>query len=274
MKSNQPLYVKEGDYLDFGFEPCANAFFDFYVTPKYTCKPLLQLEDVTFFLFLRKNVNKRNPKWKMPSVRQMMGRVGVSQRKLEGMMERLIRAGLLKKESGAAAGAKGENVRNEYLLSDPLHTLPEFLAFVAHGDLNEELKPEWREYIAPMLEDYPVRVSRTPSHESSNPVRELHTPPVREPHTHKQTSYKQTEWDDIWDSVLEVLKGQLPQTTYSGFVAPARLTGLSDGIATITIPDAKAKDWLENRLERQLRLLLSIESKTKIGTIHVIIDGI
>src|SRR3990172_10376106 len=107
----------KGRQIDFGFEPCANAFFDFYVTPKYIDPPLLQLEDIAFFLFLRKNVNLHNPGWKMPSIRQMMRRLGVSQRKLEAMMARLIKARLLEKVSGYRAGENGQNIPNDYLLA-------------------------------------------------------------------------------------------------------------------------------------------------------------
>src|SRR5687768_5078769 len=78
----QAMYVKQGRYIDFGFEPCANAFFDFYVNPKYIDPPLLDIQDVGFFLFLRKNVNPKSPSWKMPSIRQMKRRLGVGQDRL------------------------------------------------------------------------------------------------------------------------------------------------------------------------------------------------
>ena len=39
----------------------------------------------------------------------------------------------------------------------------------------------------------------------------------------------------------------------------------------ITIPDPRAKDWIENRLARQLKQLLSIEAKMKVETIGVVV---
>ena len=89
--------------------------------------------------------------------------------------------------------------------------------------------------------------------------------------THKQTSTKQTEWDEIWSSVLETLKTQLAQSTYQSFVEQTRLTGLKDGTATVELPNAKAKDWLENRLARQLKQLLTIESGTKVENVCIVV---
>jgi hypothetical protein len=262
---DQSLYVKQGRYIDFGFEPCANAFFDFYVNPKYIDPPLLDIQDVGFFLFLRKNVNPKNPSWKMPSIRQMKRRLGVGQDRLTAIMGRLEHTGLLVKESGIGQGGKGENISNTYLLSDPLPTLVEFLyAF------KDELKEEWRIYLFSL--DPVPDLGTPPVPETGTYVPEVGTPAVPDLGTHKQTSYKQTDWDDIWSSVLESLRGQLPQSTYYSFVEPTRLTELCNGVATITLPNIKAKDWIENRLARQLKQLLSIEGKMQIDTIRVVID--
>ena len=64
------IILKKGRFTNFGFEPCSNAFFDFYVSPKYISPALLKLEDVAFHLFLRKNLNDRDPTWRMPTMRQ------------------------------------------------------------------------------------------------------------------------------------------------------------------------------------------------------------
>lgn len=77
------------------------------------------------------------------------------------------------------------------------------------------------------------------------------------------------EWDHLWSRILETLKAQIPANSYASFVAPAKLTNLCDGTATITIPNSKAKDWIENRLARQLKQLLSIEGKIKVTDIRV-----
>ncbi len=265
MANSQATYVKQGRYIDFGFEPCANAFFDFYVNPKYVDPPLLDIQDVGFFLFLRKNVNPKSPQWKMPSVRQMKRRLGISQDRLDGMLKRLETADLLVKESGFGQGTKGENIANTYLLSDPLPTLTEFLyAF------RQELKGEWREYLTSLD---PVPEIGTPPSINGDPVPEIGTPPAPETGTHKQTSAKQTEWDETWSSVLETLKTQLAQSTYQSFVEQTRLTGLKDGTATVELPNAKAKDWLENRLARQLRQLLTIETGKMIEKVVIVVAG-
>ncbi len=255
------MRVKQGRFIDFGFEPCANAFFDFYVTPKYIDPPLLELQDVAFFLFLRKNVNPSNPNWKMPSVRQMMRRLHVSQRKLDAMIARLSRAKLLEKESGLKAGEKGENVSNDYLLSDPYPTLEEFLvAFY------EDIKDTWKAYID---EIYPVREMHTGARESD-------TPPVRETDTaYKQTTSKeQTVEEELWHSVLETLRLQLPAATFDSFIRNSSLVSLENGTATIELANSRAKGWVENRLEKQIRMLLSIErGGDRVKELHIVEKG-
>jgi hypothetical protein len=260
------MYVKQGRYIDFGFEPCANAFFDFYVNPKFIDPPLLDLQDVGFFLFLRKNVNPKNPAWKMPSIRQMKRRLGVGQDRLLAIMKRLEHTGLLVKETGLGQGEKGANISNTYLLSDPLPTLAEFLyAF------QDELKEEWKAYLASLDPVPEMGTGGVP--ETGTGVPETGTAAVPDSGTHKQTSDQQTAWDDLWLSVLDLLRLQMPYTTYLTFVEPTRLVDFRDGTATIALRNPLAKDWVENRLAWQLKKLLAIESKTKVEAIRVVIDG-
>jgi len=107
------------------------------------------------------------------------------------------------------------------------------------------LKEKWRDYLVTL--DPVPDLGTPPVPEMRTYLPEVGTPPVPDLGTHKQTSYKQTsykqtEWDDIWSSVLESLRGQLPQSTYYSFVEPTRLTELCNGVATITLPDIKAKE--------------------------------
>ncbi|GEM_PF-3653333 len=51
---DQILYVKRGRFNGLGFEPAFNSYFDFYLDCKYFGEPLLELQDVTFHLYLRK----------------------------------------------------------------------------------------------------------------------------------------------------------------------------------------------------------------------------
>jgi hypothetical protein len=262
---DQVIRVKRGRISGLGFEPCFNVFFDYYLSSKYFDPPLLQFEDVTFFLYLRKNINDSNPNWKMPTIRQIMRKFSVSYSRLKGIFTRLSDAKLLEKLSGVGKGDKGENVPNEYILSDPIQTLDEFLQVALSGFFTRPLKEQWLEYFN---DEDPCRENRdTPSRYSIQL-------PVSEIATHKQTSiFKQGgELDILWDSVLEVLKTQLPPATFRDFMEPTLLTDLTGGVATVTIPP-KAKDWIENRLARQLKQLLSIEGKMKVETICVVIQN-
>src|SRR5215212_10001769 len=70
----------------------------------------------------------------------------IGQKRVYSMLERLEKAHLLTKESGTRVGAVNE--RNDYILSDPISTLAEFLEVAL-----ENLFPY------PLLEPY---VSKTP----------------------------------------------------------------------------------------------------------------
>jgi hypothetical protein len=211
---DQVVHLKRGRFNQYGFEPAWNAYFDFYASPKYIEPPLLQLEDIAFHLFLRKNLNDQNPNWRMPSIRQMKRRLHVSQDRLEAMMVRLDAAHLLKKVSGYHQGDEGANIPNHYILSDPIQTLEEFLSVAAAGVFSRPLKEEWQEFLA----DDPLYRN------SVQGVPEVGTAPVPEIGTDKQTSFlKQTgvitENDRLWESVLATLKLQLPAASFYSFVA-------------------------------------------------------
>jgi hypothetical protein len=262
---SQIIHVKRGRFHNYGFEPCSNAFFDFYVSPKYIEPALLQLEDVGFFLFLRKNINDTNPRWKMPSVRQMMRRLGVGQRKLEAMMARLDGAHLLKKESGFRRGKDQANITNSYLLSDPIQTLDEFLTVAAEDLFPRALKPEW------------VPCTRN----EYRGVRELDTAPVCETDTYKQTlNTKQTgdtEEITLWDRVLSVLKLQTAPATFNSFVVDTNLKSIVDGMATVATSKPFAIDWLENRMKNNIRKTLNLELRlmgetTTVKDVQVVIE--
>ena len=96
-----------------------------------------------FHLFLRKNLNLHNPEWRMPSIRQMMRRLNIGQKKIQGMMLNLERAHLLSKESGYRKGEYGDNVQNVYILSDPVQTLEEFIKIAQQGFFPYPLRSEW-----------------------------------------------------------------------------------------------------------------------------------
>ncbi|HEY8601129.1 MAG TPA: hypothetical protein VIL85_22040 [Thermomicrobiales bacterium] len=117
-----------------GFETAWNEYFDCYATTTYLEAPLIRLEDISYHLYLKKNINPTNPRWELPSFRQLKKILGLSQDKIQGIEARLGVAGLLLKESGKGKGARGENVANDYLLYEPLE-LADFLLAVTAGRL-------------------------------------------------------------------------------------------------------------------------------------------
>lgn len=110
--SDQVIHVKKGRFNSFGFEPLWNSYFDFYLDSRYFKEPLLELQDVTFHLYLRKNLNDHNPRWKMPTIRQIMKKFRIGQAKVYAMLDRLEKAHLLTLESGVRVDVVNE--RNDY----------------------------------------------------------------------------------------------------------------------------------------------------------------
>jgi hypothetical protein len=130
-----------------GFESAWNEYFDCYASTTYVEEPLIRLEDVSYHLYLKKHINPTNPRWELPSFRQLKKILGLSQDKLQGIEARLATARLLLKDSGKGKGAKGENVANDYLLYEPLE-LADFLLAVANGELPGTLNEKGQRKLA------------------------------------------------------------------------------------------------------------------------------
>jgi hypothetical protein len=108
---------KEG-LRGFGFEPAFNEFYDLYASDKVLSKPILRLEDIAMYLYLRKCVNVERDDWQPPSIRHLRRKFKISSGKIYTILERLEKAHLLRKESGVREA--GGNVPNRYSLFDPL----------------------------------------------------------------------------------------------------------------------------------------------------------
>jgi hypothetical protein len=90
-------------------------------------------------------------------------------------------------------------------------------------------------------------------------------PPVPEIDTYKQTSFsnkqEMSNLENLWNAVLATLKLQLLSTTFIAFIEDTRLLAIDNAIATVELANPSAKDWVEQRLSRQLKHLLFIEGK-------------
>jgi hypothetical protein len=237
---DQIIYVKRGRTNGLGFEPAWNAYFDFYLDTRYFGKALLQLEDVTFHLYLRKNINDKNPKWKMPTMRQMKKKFGVGHPRIGSIIERLQSAHLLKKESGIKPGQP--NVANNYILSDPIPTLQEFLTVAAEGVFGLELKFDW---------------CAQNKHTEDDRVLDSSTPGVPEMSTDQQTLLKQT-----WDKILSSLRESMLPATFTAFLADTDLE-VEGSTAFIRTSNTFAHGWIENRMKDKLLKLLNVELHAK-----------
>ncbi len=102
----------------FGFEPAFNEFYDLYASDKVLSKPILRLEDIAMYLYLRKCVNVERDDWNPPSIRHLRRKFKISSGKIYTILERLEKAHLLRKQSGVRE--EGGNVPNRYALFDPL----------------------------------------------------------------------------------------------------------------------------------------------------------
>jgi hypothetical protein len=101
----------------FGFEPAFNEFYDLYASDRVLSKPILRLEDIALYLYLRKCVNVEKEGWKPPSIRHLKRKFRIGADRLYEILDRLERAHLLRKVSGAR---RSGNVPNQYRLFDPL----------------------------------------------------------------------------------------------------------------------------------------------------------
>ena len=260
---DQVIHVKRGRLNGLGFEPAFNSYFDFYLDGKYFGEALLELQDVTFHLYLRKNINDTNRNWKMPTLRQMKQKFGISYDKIYAMFDRLERAHLLNKQSGVRVGTA--NVRNAYIVSDPITTLGEFLEVASQGLFTLPLLPE---YQAPEeAPDVPeIGTSGAPEIGTFR-VPEIGTLDVPEIGADQQTlNTKQTGGQTVdifekklWENVLTQLQQQLPSATFISFLADTQLDRIEGAVAVITTNRAYAKEWLDTRMSNKLRKLLGVE---------------
>jgi hypothetical protein len=219
----QRLTVKRGRTNGLGFEPAFNSFYDFYLDSRYG--PLLQLEDVTFFLYLRKNLNDSNPHWKMPSIKYIKKKFGIGYGRYSKMIDRLEKAKLLIKVSGYREGVA--NVNNSYILHDPLTDYEDFqLVFSLHEGASE--------------------IDLHIPEPDLTPKSEMDLPPTSTLDRQEQTSYL----NNLWQTVLSSLPN-------SDMLLGTELQSLENGIAVISA--GKSKEWLEQQMSKTLLRLLNIE---------------
>jgi hypothetical protein len=256
---DQVIHVKRGRTNGLGFEPAFNSYFDFYLNSKYFGEPLLEMEDVTLHLYLRKNLNDHNKAWKMPTIRQMMAKFGISQKKLMAMIKRLEQAHLLVKESGMRVGTV--NARNNYILSDPIPTLEEFLEVAAEGLFRLPLVPGFAITPAPIQ---PIAIEPPCITEQYIDVSPSNTYPcITEQYDQQTLNTKQTSGrtvDTRWQAVLDDFEISLPAKTFERFVSDSTLLEIVDGVAVVGTPQAYARDWIENRLSDRLKRALGVAS--------------
>ena len=66
-----------------------------------------------------------------------------------------------------------------------------------------------------------------------------------------------------WDSVLELLRGEMPRATFTNWVADTHPRGLVDGVLQVGARNGDARDWLESRLRSTVeRALVGILSQS------------
>jgi len=130
---------KEG-LRGFGFEPAFNEFYDLYASDRVLSKPILRLEDIALYLYLRKCVNVQRDDWRPPSIRHLGRKFKIGSGKVYRVLERLEKAHLLRKVSGVRESG---NMPNQYTLFDPLSE-EEFVRAAEAGALPESMCDDWR----------------------------------------------------------------------------------------------------------------------------------
>lgn len=254
---DQVIHIKRGRSNSFGFEPLWNAYFDFYLDRRYFGQPLLEMGDVTFHLYLRKNINDRNPSWKMPTIRQIKEKFGIGNGKIYAMLERLEKAHLLTTTSGARVGTPNE--RNDYILSDPIATLAEFIGVATEGIFGRELLPAYKIASQHENQHVPTLGTRVPKIEISD-VLEMGTCHVSEMGTDQQTLNTQHTLQEQLDPRLEELRFSIGEKTFDRWLNGAQILSTEDNTAVIGTPLAYARDWIENRLSAKIGRALGVDA--------------
>jgi hypothetical protein len=62
---------------------------------------------------------------------------------------------------------------------------------------------------------------------------------------------------DLWDPLLQEFKQSMPSDAFYSYVADTLLLSLKDGEALIGLPNASARDWLENRFVTKIKRSLT-----------------
>ena len=66
-----------------------------------------------------------------------------------------------------------------------------------------------------------------------------------------------------WDSVLELLRGEMPRAMFTSWVEDTHPRGLVDGVLQVGARNGDARDWLESRLRSTVeRALVGILSQS------------
>ena len=130
---------KEG-LRGFGFEPAFNEFYDLYASDRVLSKPILRLEDIALYLYLRKCVNVERDDWRPPSIRHLARKFKIGTGKVYRILERLEKAHLLRKVSGVRETASNEP--NQYTLFDPLSE-EEFIRAAEAGVFPVRVRDDW-----------------------------------------------------------------------------------------------------------------------------------
>jgi hypothetical protein len=79
-----------------------------------------------------------------------------------------------------------------------------------------------------------------------------------------------SEAQRTWQEVLEVLKHQLPSTSYNAWVAGTRLLAVEGGVATTEVTHEQAKAWLDERLKGVIGRELGHGLKAPVGVEFVV----
>ena len=69
--------------------------------------------------------------------------------------------------------------------------------------------------------------------------------------------------EQAWQSALGQLQMEMPKASFDTWVRDTRIASYEDGLFTVTVHNAYARDWLESRLSSTVtRLLMGIMNRS------------
>jgi multidrug efflux pump subunit AcrA (membrane-fusion protein) len=130
------------------------------------------------------------------------------------------------------------------------------------------------ETVAQQRQDEEMQQAEAAALRSEEEARERQQQEAAAQHAHLEKTYGTTQCEfDLWRQCLDEFKATMPAATFQTCVADTILLSLQDGEALVGLPNPGVRDWVENRLTRNIgRILSSYSGVQKVTVKFAVLD--